>query len=171
MAPLESMWKPPSEGTGAYQIKRRLAGFKSKIAVKRIEESSTQGVRYITNLRDLEDEFGLRGTFSFAVNNYDFEMWFKFKPETLLCVILSITTVMAVVLIITADFIITLVVCMCVVMTDLFLFGHIYYMGLTLNPLTILNIIISMGISVDYSAHIAYAYLVEPIPPDCETPA
>merc|ERR1711920_708122 len=75
------------------------------------------------------------------------------------------------VLIITADFVITTVVVLCVMMTDLFLFGHITYMGLTLNPLTILNIIISMGISVDYSAHIAYAYLVEPIPPDCVTPA
>ena len=73
-----------------------------------------------------------------------------------------------VVLIITADFTVTLLVFLNVVITDIFLFGHVHYAGLTLNPLVVLNIIIAVGIAVDYSAHIAYAYLVEPVPDNSE---
>ena len=82
--------------------------------------------------------------------------------------ILSIVTVIVVVLLITADLTVTLLVFLNVVITDVFLFGHVSYAGLTLNPLVVLNIIIAVGIAVDYSAHIAYAYLVEPIPENSE---
>lgn len=96
-------------------------------------------------------------------------MWYLFTPETTLCICLSVLAVIVVVFVITADPMITVLVFLCVAMTDLFLFGHIHYMELTFNPLTSLNVIISMGISVDYSCHIAYAYLLEPIPKDCNT--
>lgn len=98
-------------------------------------------------------------------------MWYLFTPETTLCICLSVLAVIVVVFVITADPMITVLVFLCVAMTDLFLFGHIHYMELTFNPLTSLNVIISMGISVDYSCHIAYAYLLEPIPKDgsCDT--
>merc|ERR1712110_764570 len=36
--------------------------------------------------------------------------------------------------------------------------------GLTLNPVLLVHIVVSVGISVDYSAHIAYAFLVESVP-------
>ena len=49
-------------------------------------------------------------------------------------------------------------------MTDLFLAGLIFYWNLALNPIVMLQIILGIGCSVDYSAHIAYAYLVEEIP-------
>lgn len=143
---------------------RKLRGFKQKIAVKRIEDGGTDGVAYLTDLRFIENEEGLDGTFSFALQNLDFEMWFNFAFETTLCLALSLTAVILVILVITSNCFITSFVFMCVALTDIFLFGHIHYMGLTLNPLTVLNIIIAMGIAVDYSAHIAYAYLVEQVP-------
>ena len=77
---------------------------------------------------------------------------------------LSLGAVLVVVLIITSDFVCTLLVALCVAMTDLFLVGLIYFWGLTLNALVVLNIIVAIGTSVDYSAHIAYAYLIEPVP-------
>jgi len=120
-------------------------------------------VKYLDNLRLIEGDHGIEGTFSFALQNLDFEMWYNFTFETVICLTLTFVAVILVILVITSNFVITMFVFTCVVMTDLFLFGHIYYMNLTLNPLTVLNIIIAMGISIDYSAHIAYAYLVEPI--------
>ena len=69
-----------------------------------------------------------------------------------------------VILVITSDLIATLVVAICVIMTDLFLAGLIFYWNLALNPIVMLQIILGIGCSVDYSAHIAYAYLVEEIP-------
>ena len=63
-----------------------------------------------------------------------------------------------------SDITATLVVAICVILTDLFVAGLIFYWGLALNPIVLLQVILGIGCSVDYSAHIAYAYLVEEIP-------
>ena len=83
-----------------------------------------------------------------------------------LCVSLSIAVVLIIIMIITANPFITFLVGLCVFMTDIFLFGMIHYWNLTLNPVLLVHIVVSVGISVDYSAHIAYAFLVEPVPRD-----
>ena len=75
----------------------------------------------------------------------------------------SFTCVIVVILIITSDVIATLVVALCVLMTDLFVAGLIHYWHLSLNPIVMLQIILGIGCSVDFSAHIAYAYLVEDV--------
>ena len=76
---------------------------------------------------------------------------------------LSFTCVIIVILIITSDITATLVVALCVMMTDLFVAGLIYYWRLALNPIVVLQIVLGIGCSVDFSAHIAYAYLVEDV--------
>ena len=82
---------------------------------------------------------------------------------------LSFVAVLFVILVITSDIIATLVVATCVLMTDLFLAGLIFYWHMALNPITILQVILGKGCSVDFSAHIAYAYLVEEIPDKLKT--
>ena len=77
---------------------------------------------------------------------------------------LSFVAVLFVILVITSDITATGVVATCVIMTDLFVAGLIFYWNLALNPIVLLQVILGIGCSVDYSAHIAYAYLVEDIP-------
>ena len=69
-------------------------------------------------------------------------------------------------MVITADITATLTVAFCVLITDIFLAGLIYFWHLTLNPMVMLNIVISIGTSVDFSAHIAYSYLTAEVPPN-----
>ena len=71
---------------------------------------------------------------------------------------------LGVIAVMSADAIITLLVTLCVVYTNMCLFGLIHFWGLTVNPLVVLNIIVAIGVSVDYSAHIAYAFLTTPLP-------
>lgn len=47
-----------------------------------------------------------------------------------------------------------------VLLVDIFLIAIIYYWGLTLNNIVIVNIVIAIGLAVDYSAHIAATYLI-----------
>lgn len=77
---------------------------------------------------------------------------------------LSIVACLIVIFIITASPQATILVCLCVLLTDLFLCGLIFYWGLTMNTLVVLNIIIAIGLSVDYSAHISHSYLTTQIP-------
>ena len=71
--------------------------------------------------------------------------------------------VIAVVFIITADIPVTALVSLNVFWVDLFLMGVIHFWDLTLNPIVMINIVVSVGIAVDYSAHIAYAYLTQKV--------
>lgn len=76
--------------------------------------------------------------------------------------------VLTVIIIITSNLLITCIVLLCIIVTDIFLAGLIYYWGLTFNPIVMIQIVLAIGISVDFTAHIAYAYLCEPIPPNKE---
>ena len=62
----------------------------------------------------------------------------NFYEEFVLPLELSFIAVVTIILIITADFTATLLVAICILMTDLFLVGLIYYWGLTLNPIVVL---------------------------------
>ena len=77
---------------------------------------------------------------------------------------IAFAAVLLVILVITSDITATLVVTLCVIMTDIFVAGNIYYWNMTLNPIVLLQVILGIGCSVDYSSHIAYAYLVEDVP-------
>ena len=72
--------------------------------------------------------------------------------------------VFLIVLLITSDIAVTVLVGICVIMTDIFLISIVYFWNLSMNFLVMLNVVVAIGISVDYSAHIAYAYLTTPIP-------
>lgn len=151
-----------------YIPKRLLSGFRSSIYVKRIENASTQGVAFLDNIREMNIKYGLFETYDFSWRAFDYEQWYTFEYETTLCLTLSVGAVLLIVLVITADFAVTLLVALSVLMTDLFLFAIVHFWGLQLNFIVMLNIVVAVGISVDYSAHISYAYLTQPVPEELE---
>lgn len=67
--------------------------------------------------------------------------------------------VLVVLLVFTGNVTISLFVLMCVGLVDLFLFGLLTFWETTLNSVTIVNVVIAIGLAVDYSAHIGHAYL------------
>ena len=75
-------------------------------------------------------------------------MYFVFAYEFGLCLGLSIIAVLAVVSIVTTDLCVTVLVALMVTATDFFLVGVMYYWGLTLNGIVMLNVILAVGTSV-----------------------
>ena len=47
-----------------------------------------------------------------------------------------------------------------VALTDVMLFGYMWYVDQYFNPVTAINLVLAVGIAVDYSAHIAHSFLV-----------
>ncbi len=43
---------------------------------------------------------------------------------------------------------------------DVNLLGMIYYWGMSLNAVTVVNVVLAIGIALDYSSHIAHAYIM-----------
>ena len=61
-----------------------------------------------------------------------------------------------------------LVLCM-MGLVDLNLVALIWYWGLELNFISMINIILALGLAVDYSAHLAHAYNFSEPESDCKT--
>ena len=112
------------------------------------------------DIRDLIDEFGFDDTYIYSEKILDFEQYVVFFKELSLSLGLSVMAVFLVVLIITGSIPVTLLVLLAVILVDLFLFALIHYWDLTLNNIIVVNLVIGLGLSVDYSAHIAHTYLI-----------
>jgi predicted RND superfamily exporter protein len=92
----------------------------------------------------------------------------NFTEESLTSLGQSLVAVMVVILFITANFTITMLVFVSVALVDLYLLALFFYWEMTYNHIVFLLIIISLGLSVDYTAHIAHCYLTIN-PPDSMT--
>ena len=114
----------------------------------------------LEDLRSLCNQSELPGTFSYGDQYFNYETYVVFKKELTLNVTLALLAVFVVVLSITINFVVSFMIVSCVVLVDLFLFGLLAYWNLTLNHITIINIVMAIGLAVDYSAHIGHAYLL-----------
>ena len=54
---------------------------------------------------------------------------------------------------------VTALVTVSIILVDIYLYSLIYFWGLTFNTIVVINIVVAIGLSVDYSAHIAHSYL------------
>lgn len=76
-----------------------------------------------------------------------------------------------VILCITSSVAVTLLVLLAVVLVDFFLVAIVFFWGLNFNAVVVVNTVIAIGLSVDYSAHIAHTYLVVTPPKTMTKPA
>ena len=146
-------------------LQRTVLAIKETFNYKRIANASIEGVQFMKDIRAIVADAGYgEKSFEYDWRFYDIELFFTLFAEFLTPMLLSFAAVLIVILIITSDLVATLVVTLCVIMTDIFVAGIIYYWNMTLNPIVLLQIILGIGCSVDYSSHIAYAYLIEDVP-------
>ena len=83
---------------------------------------------------------------------------------------LSLVAVLIVVMFVTGSVPVTLLVVFAVVLVDVFLLALVHYWDLTMNSIVTVFLVIGLGLSVDYSAHIAHTYLTVEAPKSCDTP-
>lgn len=93
-----------------------------------------------------------------------------FDRETISNVVFALVVVLLIMFIFTANVTVTFMVLFCVILVDLFLFGLLAFWDITLNSVTVVNIVIAIGLAIEYTAHIAHAFLsIDPPEKDDET--
>ena len=92
-----------------------------------------------------------------------------FIEETLISTGLSFLAVIFVIILITASWPVTFMVTMSVLLVDFFIVALLHYWNLTFNNIVVVQVVIAIGLSVDFSAHIAHTYLVIQPPKRCKT--
>lgn len=79
-------------------------------------------------------------------------------------ILLALVAVVIVMLVFTASFTVTLFIVICVALVDVFVLALCTFWNVSLNSISMINIVIAIGLAVDYSAHIGHAYLVSDAP-------
>lgn len=82
--------------------------------------------------------------------------------ESLMNVAICIAVVFVILIIITQSLSVAFYIVICVSLVDLFLCCVMTLWNVSYNVLTGINVIIAIGLAVDYSAHIGHAYLHMP---------
>lgn len=122
-----------------------------------IASSSVQGTAYLKDITRIEDS-GPANTRSFSREYFNYETYLVFSGETAVSVGVSLLVVTLVLLVTTGSLAMSLFVLLCVGLVVFFLFALLPFWDLTLNSVTIINVVIALGLSVDYSAHIGHTY-------------
>ena len=74
--------------------------------------------------------------------------------------LLAIVCVFAITFILLSNIVASGLVLMCVLFSLVDVIGFLHFWGMTIDVLSCSNIVMSVGLCVDYSAHIAHAFLV-----------
>lgn len=80
--------------------------------------------------------------------------------ETIRNVLMAGVVVFVILTIVLADLVASMIVTLMIALTDVMLFGFMHYVDLTFNTVTAINMVLAIGIAVDYSAHICHSFLV-----------
>lgn len=149
----------------------RIIGWRESVTPIKITSVSTDGPQYLEDIRAVEQEYGFDETYSYSSQMLDYEQYVVFVNETILSMGLSIVAVFFVVIFVTGNFPVTLLVVISIGLVDLFLLALVYYWGLTMNNIVVVQLVIGLGLSVDYAAHISHTYLVVVPHPSMKTKA
>ena len=73
---------------------------------------------------------------------------------------LALGAIFTVILVLLSNIKITLTVFLTVVLTLVDIIGFLHFWGITIDIISCVNIVLAVGLCVDYSVHIAHAFLV-----------
>ena len=79
-------------------------------------------------------------------------------------IILALVCVFFIVIFMLANITAAILVLLCVIFTLVDVMGFMYFWGLTVDTTTSMLLIVCIGLSVDYAAHIAHGFLEEAEP-------
>ena len=129
----------------------------------KIEDIYRDGPQYLSDIDRIGINYGIEETYSYSDEMLTQEMFVVLVTETMLSSICSMAAVFLVVILITGSLPISCVVSLSVLLVYLGLSALIPLWDLTFNNVVVVHLVASLGLSVLYSAHIAYTYLlVEP---------
>ena len=110
-------------------------------------------------MRELADDSSL-SVFAYHSSFVAFEQFLAVLPATLLLVGCAVAVMAVVTFIFLPHLLMVLLVVLTIVMILVGIFGFMHFWGLTLSSITMIHLVMSVGFSVDFSAHVCAAYLL-----------
>nr|KAG5688558.1 hypothetical protein BaRGS_002773 [Batillaria attramentaria] len=125
------------------------------------EPSSDQYVQadLMLRMRDLADASSLP-VFAYHAAFVAYEQFLAVLPATLQMVGCAVAVMFVVTFIFLPHLLMVMLVTLTIVMILVGIFGFMYYWDISLSSITMIHLVMSVGFSVDFSAHVCAAYLI-----------
>ncbi|BFU24457.1 Niemann-Pick C1 protein, putative [Entamoeba histolytica HM-1:IMSS-B] len=101
-------------------------------------------------------------TFPYAYHYVYFQQYFNIVDLCVMDVCLALAAVFIVVMLLMFDPIVAIMIVLCVLMCVIDLIGIMYLWGVELNAVSCVNLVMSIGITIEFCVHIAHAFLSSP---------
>jgi len=116
-------------------------------------------VSAMKSLRSLSDDSGMKGTFPYSIFYIYFEQYLTLKNNAIISLMLSLFAVFLVTLISLMSFTTALINAGTIVMVVTDVLGLMYFWDINLNAISIVNLLLAIGMSVEFTGHIAYRFI------------
>lgn len=100
-------------------------------------------------------------SYAFSFNYPGWEGLHVIRRELIQNVLLAVASVFVVVFVLIANLGAAVLVCLCVGMTVVELLGTMYLWGLAIDTVSVINLVLAVGLAVDYAAHIAHCFMLK----------
>eukprot|EP00448_Togula_jolla_P017809 CAMPEP_0170584290 /NCGR_PEP_ID=MMETSP0224-20130122/8611_1 /TAXON_ID=285029 /ORGANISM="Togula jolla, Strain CCCM 725" /LENGTH=883 /DNA_ID=CAMNT_0010907717 /DNA_START=89 /DNA_END=2740 /DNA_ORIENTATION=+ len=153
----------PSEGIAAARMTAELKSLNTKIGDK-IAVDASAAIDAMTELRELVTSWtDLPGGKAIGYSPI-FLTWETFriiKKEMFLSIGLCLVAVFAITFMLVAHPLATFLIWLCVVVTVVDILGFMNMIGLAIDNVTVIQLVIAVGLCVDYAAHIGHCFMTK----------
>ena len=143
-------------------------GYRELVTPIKTANAYEVGRAYIRDIRRLVGMYGISETYSFSEDMLTMELFVVLIKETILSTASSVAAIFVVALLITGSRRLSLIVTLCVLLTDLFLLALMPLVDLNFNNVALVYLITSLGLSVLYTIQITHTYLIVEVPMELE---
>jgi predicted RND superfamily exporter protein len=153
----------PTAGIMASRIQTEHVSFKS-FRDGAVKEDVDREVEAMTDMRTLvSTEISSKGVPSYAYSStyLDWETYRVIHRELYQNIGLALLAVLAVTVLLIAHVLTAGLVFACVLLTIVDILGLMYVWGLYIDTVAVINLVLAVGLSVDYSAHVAHCFMTK----------
>ena len=144
---------------GLSEVNRGLTA--TQLTTYLVLESGADGqVKRMRGLRDSVAKAELGDTYAYSYVFVFFEQFAIIIKEAMLNLGLAALACFCLVLLTVSNFVAAFYVLLMVIMVDVDILGLMWLAGLTIDSVTIINLVLAIGLVVDYSAHVAHSFVV-----------
>jgi len=156
------VWRADSYVRSEAEVARGIRGARFRAVYEDIEKAQDQ-IDSMTSLRSDVESAGVgdeNASYPYMFAYLFYEQYAVIVREAIVNLVLALTAVFFITLLVMGNLGATLLVLLCVLMVDVDILGLMWLWDLTIDSVTIINLVLAIGLTVDYSAHVAHAFLM-----------
>eukprot|EP00325_Prymnesiales_sp_UTEX-LB-985_P009703 CAMPEP_0174694160 /NCGR_PEP_ID=MMETSP1094-20130205/789_1 /TAXON_ID=156173 /ORGANISM="Chrysochromulina brevifilum, Strain UTEX LB 985" /LENGTH=1057 /DNA_ID=CAMNT_0015890313 /DNA_START=102 /DNA_END=3275 /DNA_ORIENTATION=+ len=155
------VWQSTAPVRSAAQVAEGLTAARMRVTGVQLVVADKQ-VSAMRSMRDTVNEVNYGSSYPYTFGYLFYEQYAIITNEAILNLALALCAVIAITLIIIANFGATVLVALMVVLVDVDILGLLWWWDLSIDSVAVINLVLAIGLALDYAVHIAHAFMQTP---------